>query len=186
GKVSTTADGWTTNTTKAGYLGMMAHWIDVDPKTEAWTLRSEVLYATMLDNTSSNNTFCDTVESQHLYRNLLHWSAAENQMPYVHMLKPSHSCQLTLRCLEHVVNLANINVMSHITKIAVVGTTNAIWEYDPTDPGNHVLNGQLDVIGIIHTLTIKIQASGQHIQYFEKLQTECGIVTPLKITLHSN
>jgi hypothetical protein len=86
--------------------------------------------------------------------------------------------------------------MSHITKIAVVQTTNAIWEYDPTDPDNRVLNGRLDVIAVIHTLAIKvqlllllnlqIQASGQHIQYFEKLQTECSIPTPLKITLHSN
>ena len=62
-------------------------------------------------------------------------------------------------CLEHVVNLANVNVMSHITKIAVIETTNAIWEYDPTDPNNCVLNGRLDVIAVIRTLTIKVQLS---------------------------
>jgi hypothetical protein len=46
--------------------------------------------------------------------------------------------------------------MSHITKIAVIETTNAIWEYDPTDLGNRVLNGRLDVIAVIRTLTIKV------------------------------
>ena len=46
--------------------------------------------------------------------------------------------------------------MSHITKIAVVETTNAIWEYDPTDVDNRVLNGRLDVIAVIRTLAIKV------------------------------
>lgn len=34
-----------------------------------------------LDNTSSNNTFCDTVESIHIRRNLEEWKADENQLP---------------------------------------------------------------------------------------------------------
>ena len=42
------------------------------------------------------------------------------------------------RCLEHVVNLANVAVMGHITKIAVIENTNAIWEYDPELPNNCV------------------------------------------------
>jgi hypothetical protein len=29
GKISCTADGWTADTTKAAFLGMTAHWIDV-------------------------------------------------------------------------------------------------------------------------------------------------------------
>ncbi|KAH8996264.1 hypothetical protein EDB92DRAFT_1942651 [Lactarius akahatsu] len=45
--------------------------------------------------------------------------------------------------------------MSHITKLAVIKTTNAIWEYNPEDPNNQVLGGGLDVIATIHTLTIK-------------------------------
>jgi len=65
-----------------------------------------------------------------------------------------------------VVNLANINVMSHITKIAVVETTNAIWEYDPTDPGNCVLNGWLDVIAVIRTLTIKVGSLFSPVYHF--------------------
>ncbi|KAF8057816.1 hypothetical protein FPV67DRAFT_1400203, partial [Lyophyllum atratum] len=69
-----------------------------------------------LDNTSSNDTFCDTVESQHEARKLPVWSAAKNQ----------------LGCLEHVVNLANVDVMDHITKLAAIETTSAIWEYDPS------------------------------------------------------
>lgn len=93
--------------------------------------------------------------------------------------------------------------MDHITKIAAVETTTAIWEYDPSLPDNRVLNGSLDVIAAIRTLAIKVrlcyfvsspdvlpfeqvQSSGQRIEAFEKLQIECGIVDPLKIPLHSN
>jgi hypothetical protein len=39
------------------------------------------LYTTTLDNTSSNNTFCDTIESQHRFRQLPTWRASENQLP---------------------------------------------------------------------------------------------------------
>jgi hypothetical protein len=45
--------------------------------------------------------------------------------------------------------------MAHITKIAAVETTNAIWEYDPSLPDNHVLNRSFDVVTAIHTLAIK-------------------------------
>lgn len=62
----------------------------------------------------------------------------------------------TPRCLGHVVNLGTIDVMGHITKIAAVETTTAIWEYDPDLPGNRVLGGSLDVIAAIHTLAIKV------------------------------
>ena len=41
GKISLTADGWSADTTKALFLGMMAHWIDV--KEGTWKLRSEVV-----------------------------------------------------------------------------------------------------------------------------------------------
>ena len=40
-KISLTADGWTTDTTKASFLGTMAHWIEV--KGQTWKLRSEVV-----------------------------------------------------------------------------------------------------------------------------------------------
>ena len=90
------------------------------------------------------------------------------------------------RCLAHIVNLANIAVMSHITKIGAVETASAIWEYNPDLADNRVLGGSLDVISAIRTLAVKIQASSQRIEYFNKVQIDCGITTPLKIPLHSN
>ena len=60
------------------------------------------------------------------------------------------------RCLEHVVNLTNVAVMSHIIKIAIIENSNAIWKYDPKLPGNHVLGGSLDVVAAICTLAIKV------------------------------
>jgi hypothetical protein len=90
------------------------------------------------------------------------------------------------RCLEHVVNLANVAVIRHITKLAAVENQTMIWEYDPQLPGNRVLGGSLDVISAIRTVAIKIQASGQRIKYFEKLQIQCKINNPLRIPLHSN
>lgn len=41
GKISATADGWTADNTKASFLGMTAHWIEV--KDRMWKLRSEVV-----------------------------------------------------------------------------------------------------------------------------------------------
>jgi hypothetical protein len=41
GKISSTADGWSADTTKAVFLGMTAHWIDV--KDGKWKMRSEVV-----------------------------------------------------------------------------------------------------------------------------------------------
>ena len=46
--------------------------------------------------------------------------------------------------------------MRHITRIAAVENATAIWEYDPTLPGNRVLGGSLDVIAAICTLAIKV------------------------------
>jgi hypothetical protein len=55
-----------------------------------------------------------------------------------------------------VVNLGNIDMMKHITKIAAVETTTAIWEFDPEVPGNWILGGSLDVIAAIRTLAVKV------------------------------
>ena len=49
--------------------------------------------------------------------------------------------------------------MSHITKLAAIETTAAIWEYDPSEPNNRVLGGGLDVIATIRTLAIKVHSS---------------------------
>ena len=61
------------------------------------------------------------------------------------------------RCLGHVVNLGNVDVMAHITKLAVVANSTAIWEYDPIRADNRVLGGSLDVIAAIRTLAIKVR-----------------------------
>jgi len=65
-------------------------------------------------------------------------------------------------CLGHVVNLANVTFMGHITKIAVVKTTAAIWEYDPTLPDNKVFNGAIDVVAVVQTLAIKVRYQSFH------------------------
>jgi hypothetical protein len=68
-------------------------------------------------------------------------------------------CLPWLRCLEHVVNLGNVAVMGHITKIAVIENTNVIWEYDPELPNNCILGGSLDVVVAVRTLAIKVHTS---------------------------
>ena len=59
-------------------------------------------------------------------------------------------------CLGHVINLGNIDVMGYIMKIAAVENATAIWEYDPTWEDNRILDGSLDMIAAICTLTIKV------------------------------
>ena len=68
-------------------------------------------------------------------------------------------CLPWLRCLEHVVNLTNVVVMGHITKIAMIENMNTIWEHDPKLPNNCVLEGFLDVVAAIQTLAIKVHTS---------------------------
>jgi hypothetical protein len=110
----------------------------------------------MLDNTSNNNTTCETIETLHDRCGYNSWNASENQLPQVVDLR-LHNCVLTpSRCFAHVVNIANVAVMSHITKIAAIENATAIWEYDPSLPGNRVLGGSLDVIASIRTIAIKV------------------------------
>ena len=51
GKVSITADGWLADTTKAGFLGMTVHWIEV--KEQKWKMRAEVIAFKVLSGTHS-------------------------------------------------------------------------------------------------------------------------------------
>jgi len=53
------------------------------------------------------------------------------------------------RCLEHVVNLVNVAMMGHTTKLAAVENQTMIWEYNFDLPGNCVLGGSLDMISAI-------------------------------------
>ena len=59
-------------------------------------------------------------------------------------------------CLGHVVNLAEVDMMTHITKLAVIEMTLVILEYNPFLPDNYVLNDSLNVIAAIQTLSIKV------------------------------
>lgn len=54
GKVSATADGWTADNTKQGYLGMTAHWIDVDSSGN-WILRAEVVGFRLIKGTHAGS-----------------------------------------------------------------------------------------------------------------------------------
>lgn len=58
--------------------------------------------------------------------------------------------------------------MSHITKIAAVENSTAIWEYNPTRTDNHVLGGSLNVISTIRMLAIKVRMS-----QFQKFTFPC-------------
>ena len=102
---------------------------------------------------------------------------------HIYCFSPEQNC---LSYLAHVVNLAIIDFMSIVTKIAHVETTTAIWEFDLTLSQNRVLGDSLDIVAAIQTLAIKIQASGQCVAYFKQLQKKCGMDIPLKIPLHSN
>ena len=93
--------------------------------------------------------------------------------------------------------------MGRVTQIAAIKNATAIWEYDSSLPSYRILGGSLDVIAAIQTIAVKvrllffhqhigflcrsqIQASGQRIEYFEKLQLQCKFPKPLRIPLHSN
>jgi hypothetical protein len=55
-----------------------------------------------------------------------------------------------------VVNIAVIAVMGCIMQIAAVENATAIWEYDPSLPGNCILGGSLDVIAAIRMIAVKV------------------------------
>jgi hypothetical protein len=81
------------------------------------------------------------------------------------LFSPSSSYVAPFRCLIHVVNLANVAVMSHITKIAAVENATAIWEYDPNLPDNRMLGGNLDVIAAVRTIAIKVRSISNSVFY---------------------
>lgn len=46
--------------------------------------------------------------------------------------------------------------MEYVTQIGLAQSRDLMWEYDPSDPKNRVLGGQLDVIAVIRVLAIKV------------------------------
>ena len=60
GQISTTADMWTADTTKAAFLGITAHWIEIkkEPQ-ETWEMLSEVIrFRSVSGNHSRENLGC--------------------------------------------------------------------------------------------------------------------------------
>ena len=99
----------------------------------------------MADNTSNNDTTCETIKSILEQRHIYSFNSIQHCLP----------------CLAHVLNLTIIDIMAEITQIDHIAMTAAIWEFDPMLLTNHVMNNSLDVVAAIRTLAIKIQASGQ-------------------------
>ena len=226
GRVSTTTDLWSVDQTKLSFMGITAHWIEVNNESGKWELMSEViafrtvfgphdgsnlgryfiglceragiitktdckvchpniarlglaliviylspqLFCITADNTSNNDTACDHIETILNHRHIYSFDPFQHRLP----------------CLAHVLNLAIVDVMSEVTRIGHIATSTAIWEFDPSLPSNRVMNHGLDVVAIVRTLAIKIQASGQRIAYFQRLQKECNVSTPLVIPLQNN
>ena len=61
-----------------------------------------------------------------------------------------------IRCLGHVIQLANGDMMKHVTNIAAVETAAAIWKLNPKDPNSHLSNGSLDAVSTLCTVAIKV------------------------------
>lgn len=79
----------------------------------------------------------------------------------VKLTKPNFSC------FDHIVNIANVAVMGHVTKIAAVENANAIWEYDPSLPNNRILGGFLNVIAAVRMIAVKVNwPHCQHLKFF--------------------
>ena len=99
---------------------------------------------------------CEKVSDIHQKHGVL-WNHKQNQLPWVVLWLFNKSQPYShTRCLEHVINLATVAVMSSITKIAAIESAQAIWEFDPTLDGNRLLGGSLDVIAAIRTIAIKV------------------------------
>ena len=111
------------------------------------------------------------------------------------------------RCLGHVVNIANTDVMAHVTNISAIKNATTIWEWNPALSSN-CKHRSLNVISALQTLAIKVSevflyhcqwpvngycfyfyqigSSGQWIEKFMHIQVESKIKPTLKIPLHSN
>ena len=72
------------------------------------------------------------------------------------LYRPDCGTGIVFSCFGHVVNIANIAVMGRVTQIAAIKNATAIWEYDPSLPGNWILGGSLDVITAIRTIAVKV------------------------------
>ncbi|RDB30472.1 hypothetical protein Hypma_007293 [Hypsizygus marmoreus] len=185
------ADAWTADNTKAAYLGLTAHWIEV--KEGKWKLQAAVVGFQAISGTHAGNNLrrylmglCDRMGITDRNRSKLYTVTLDNtssngtsceaveEVHDIRNLEVWSAEENQLPCFGHVINLVNVDVMGHIMKIAAVETATAIWEYDPSLENNRVLNGSLDAVAALRTVAVK------------RLQIQCGISEPLKIPLHSN
>ena len=121
------------------------------------------LFCVTADNTPNNDTTCEHLARLIRQRKLPEWDPKTQRLLYM-KTNCSHATANNIShfsCLEHVVNLGVVSVMSQITKIGAIKNATAIWEYDPTLPSNSVLGGSLDVIAAIRTLAIKVYSSAR-------------------------
>ena len=79
------------------------------------------------------------------------------------------------RCLAHVVQLGNVAIMDHLTKLSSVATTQVIWEFNPQHPDNRVLKDAIDVISSLRTLTIKVSLYCFHTILISLYCSRCSI-----------
>ncbi|OJT06528.1 Zinc finger BED domain-containing protein RICESLEEPER 2 [Trametes pubescens] len=213
GDVSSNFDLWTEDHASIAYFGMIGQWIDTHgPEGEhatveyKWALRSEVVAMHEIlgehnganlgryllkfsdrvgitsktgtnkmgritaDNASNNGTATAEVERVLTKRGVLDWDAGKNR----------------LSCIAHVVQLGIEDFMTQVTQVALVQSKQAMWDFDPTLATNRLAAGGLDVIAMIRTLAIKIQASPQRKEAFKRAQRQIGIDVPLVIPLHGN
>ena len=117
------------------------------------------LYVATLDNTSSNDTCCKTIQHILKKQKAPEWdwrkiSIHEYLIDYWYL---NHGLDwLSQRCLGHVVSLVNPDVMKYIMKIAAVENATVIWEWNPTELKNCASNGTFDAIATLWTLVIKV------------------------------
>ncbi|KAG9310553.1 hypothetical protein JVU11DRAFT_9102 [Chiua virens] len=177
GRISTTMDLWSVEQTKAAFLGITGtgsrsmpaqsghyackslpfhcYFISLSERAGIISSVSTKLLCLTADNATSNDKAADLTECLLHRRNIYSFSSDSPCLP----------------CLTHIINLTITSVLAAITKISNVNTVTTIWEFDPTLPENR-MDDLLDVVTAIHTLAVKIQCSGQRIEYFETLQTK--------------
>nr|VWP01648.1 Uncharacterized protein [Ganoderma boninense] len=220
GAVNTMGDTWTAPHTSDPMFGLLVVWIDIQPD-GTWVYRDEVaaFHKILGDHGGANLgrylllflDRCGVTSRAHSKLGHMTNDNASNNLSSVkevqrRLIKRGvvtrgefNANERNLSCFRHVIQLGIEDFMEEIMSKAAVATKQAIWDYDPEDEGN-LINGALDVIAIIRTLTVKrradhlaysrcicIQASGQCKQVFWCFQLEHPqLGNARNIPLHNN
>ncbi|KAG6855431.1 hypothetical protein H0H87_002998 [Tephrocybe sp. NHM501043] len=145
GKICAMADGWSADTTKAPFLGMTIHFVEVD-KTGSWKLAAEVVGFKLLSGAHSGDNLgqyfvglCERVRIIGPRYSKLGTMTLDNTLSNTTLSmtveKYHAACKLVwnakqnqLLCTEHVVQLVIKDVMSSLTKTTAIKNATAIWE----------------------------------------------------------